>query len=85
MTEQGKKLWPPPQITDPSPPAAAKPAAAAAAKVEEAPPNYFKDTLNTSLMYTAGLGGVLGQLFSELLIYYDHVFEAVLNEAKEEL
>jgi len=59
VTHEGKKLWPPPQITDPSPPAAKK-TSAAAAKKEEAPRNYFRETMNDSLMYTAGLSGILG-------------------------
>ena len=50
-------MWPPPQISDPSPPPAAK-------KVEVAPPpppNYFADTMKDSMMYTAGLGSIVGQ------------------------
>jgi len=59
VTHEGKKLWPPPKISDPSPPAAAKPAAAAK-KEEPKPVNYFREKLNDSLMYTAGLSTVLG-------------------------
>jgi len=57
---QGKKTWPPPQISDPSPPPVAKPAAEVLKK-EAAPPNYFTLTLRDSSTYTAGLGTVIGQ------------------------
>ena len=50
-------MWPPPKISDPSP---VKPVAAAAAAVEVKEPNYFNNTLKDSLMYTTGLGSVLG-------------------------
>ena len=54
-------MWPPPPPPEPSPQAVA--AAAAAAPVEVAPPeppNYFNITLKDSLLYTSGLGGILG-------------------------
>lgn len=59
VLDKGKLLWPPPAIVDPSPktPAKAGPSALAAEKKE---PNYFANTMKDSLMYTAGLGGVLG-------------------------
>jgi NAD(P) transhydrogenase len=55
---KGKKLWPPPKISDPSPPAAK--AATAAVKKEELPRNYFQETLRDSLMYTSGLATLTG-------------------------
>jgi len=58
-------MWPPPQISDPSPPPAAKPAAEVLKK-EAAPPNYFQLTLRDSGTYTAGLGSVIGQHCSAL-------------------
>lgn len=58
ITHEGKKFWPPPKISDPSPPAS-KVQAAAAVKKEEAPRNYFQETMRDSLMYTTGLGGLL--------------------------
>ena len=51
-------MWPPPQISDPSPPAAK--ATAKAALQEKPEPNYFNDTLKDSFMYTSGMGGVVG-------------------------
>jgi len=54
-------MWPPPQITDPSPTAVAAKPAAEVMKKEALPPNYFKLTLRDSATYTAGLGTVLGQ------------------------
>ena len=51
-------MWPPPQIVDPTPPPAK--AAAAAAKMEAAEPNYFNMYMKDSMMYTAGLGTLIG-------------------------
>jgi len=53
-------MWPPPQITDPSPPPAAKPPSEVLKK-EALPPNYFQLTLRDSATYTAGLGSVIGE------------------------
>ena len=56
ILKEGEMMWPPPVIQDPSPPAVK-------AQVELAPPpppNYFAITMKDSLMYTAGLGGMLG-------------------------
>ena len=56
---QGKLLWPPPAIKDPSPTVPAKGSpTAVAAEVKE--PNYFGNTLKDAFMYSAGLGGILG-------------------------
>ena len=56
LLQNGKLLWPPP------PPkvhaVAAKPAETIKA-VEPKPINHFQDTLNNSLMYTGGLGGLV--------------------------
>lgn len=58
VSHEGKKLWPPPKIADPSPPPSK--ATAAALKKEEAPRNYFRETLNDAFLYTAGLSSILG-------------------------
>jgi NAD(P) transhydrogenase len=60
ILKDGELMWPPP--AKPAPPPSATPAVASpssvAKEVEE--PNYFRVTLNDSLMYTAGLGAVGG-------------------------
>ena len=51
-------MWPPPKAPEPSPTAVQK-----AAKAEIAPPpppNYFNLTLKDSMVYTAGLGSMIG-------------------------
>lgn len=56
VLKEGEMMWPPPQIKDPSPPAQPP-------KEEVAPPpppNYFNETMKDSLMYTSGLGSILG-------------------------
>jgi len=59
ILHEGKLMWPPPAIKDPSPPpSAVKTPAAAAAEVKER--DYFSETLKDSFMYTTGLGTVLG-------------------------
>ncbi|XP_069689607.1 NAD(P) transhydrogenase, mitochondrial-like [Periplaneta americana] len=60
ISQNGQLMWPPP------PPPASAPGAAPAvtAKPADKPvpvePNYFANTLKDALMYTGGLGGVLG-------------------------
>jgi NAD(P) transhydrogenase len=58
ILHEGKLMWPPPAIKDPSPPPSAVKAAAAAAPPKER--DYFSETLKDSFMYTTGLGSVLG-------------------------
>lgn len=56
---EGKLLWPPPPPkVDPGAPATV--AAKAVVKEPPPPPNYFANTMKDSLMYTAGLGGMIG-------------------------
>jgi len=57
ILQDGKSLWPPPAPkVVPAPP---KPAAAAK-KEEPLPRNYFQETLKDSMMYTGGLGTLVG-------------------------
>ncbi|XP_059154952.1 NAD(P) transhydrogenase, mitochondrial-like [Physella acuta] len=59
ILQEGKLLWPPPPPkVDPAAPAPA--AAKAVVKEPPPPPNYFANTLKDSLMYTTGLGGMVG-------------------------
>jgi len=61
ILQDGNLMWPPPPPPEPSPQAVA--AATAAAPVEvapPAPPNYFNVTLKDSLVYTTGLGSLIG-------------------------
>jgi len=62
ILNRGQLSWPPPVIANPSPTQAAKTPAKSdkkeAAKIE--PPNYFQQHLKNSLMYTTGLGGLIG-------------------------
>lgn len=61
ILNEGELMWPPPPPPEPSPQAVAAAAAApAAAKPEPEPPNHFNITLKDSLMYTSGLGTVIG-------------------------
>jgi len=62
-------MWPPPQITDPSPAAVAAKPPSEVLKKEALPPNYFQLTLRDSATYTAGLGTVIGQHCSGLYSY----------------
>ncbi|XP_055532528.1 NAD(P) transhydrogenase, mitochondrial-like [Wyeomyia smithii] len=58
VLQNGNLMWPPPVIA-----VSAKPPPAVAApvvKTEPPPSNVFNDTLKTSLMYTSGLGSLLG-------------------------
>ena len=57
VLHNGEMMWPPPKIADPSPPP--RPKAVEAAQVAE--PNYFQNTLTDASMYTAGLGGMVGE------------------------
>lgn len=66
VLHDGKLLWPPPppkvSAVPPPPPkptvSEAKPSVAT--KQEAQVPNYFKETLKKSLVYTAGLGSIVG-------------------------
>ncbi|KAH9488250.1 hypothetical protein Btru_063908 [Bulinus truncatus] len=58
ILQEGKLLWPPPAKAPDATPVQA--AAKSAEKVPPPPPNYFANTMKDSLMYTAGLSGVLG-------------------------
>ncbi|XP_067665655.1 NAD(P) transhydrogenase, mitochondrial-like [Haliotis asinina] len=63
ILQEGKLMWPPPPPPPPSPAEVAAAAAAAAPAVEKEPPpppNYFNNTLKESLMYTTGLGSMVG-------------------------
>ncbi|XP_053699405.1 NAD(P) transhydrogenase, mitochondrial-like [Sabethes cyaneus] len=58
VLHNGNLMWPPPVIA-----VSAKPppsVAAPAVKAEILPPNMFNETLKKSMMYTSGLGGLLG-------------------------
>ena len=66
VLHEGKMMWPPPPPKVVAPPPAA--AAAAAVVVEKKEPNYFADTLKDSLMYTVGLGSVLGMLSCDVFL-----------------
>ncbi|MCL4137148.1 UNVERIFIED_CONTAM: hypothetical protein GTU68_047650, partial [Idotea baltica] len=59
LTHDGKLLWPPPPPPAPSPQAVAA-AAPAVVKEPPPPPNYFNITMKDALMYTAGLGSLMG-------------------------
>jgi len=59
VTHQGKVLYPPPPL-EPSPVVAAAAATPEVVKAEVLPPNYFNITLKDSLMYTAGIGSMMG-------------------------
>lgn len=54
-------MWPPPPPPEPSPQAVAAATAAPELAKEPEPPNYFNITLKDSLMYTGGLGGLIGK------------------------
>ncbi|XP_021950166.1 NAD(P) transhydrogenase, mitochondrial [Folsomia candida] len=58
LLENGKLLWPPPppKVI----PAQATKAAEVAKKAEPPARNYFQETLNSSLVYTGGLSGLVG-------------------------
>ncbi|CAL1537588.1 unnamed protein product [Lymnaea stagnalis] len=59
ILQEGKLLWPPPPPkVDPGAPVTV--AAKAVVKEPPPPPNYFANTMKDSLMYTAGLGGMIG-------------------------
>lgn len=60
ITQGGKLLWPPPPPPEPSPQAVAAAAPATPVVKEPPPPNYFNVTLKDALMYTAGLGSLMG-------------------------
>lgn len=57
ILKEGELLWPPPppKVVPAPPPPPPRPVA-----VEAPPPSPFRDTLNSSLMYTAGLGSLYG-------------------------
>lgn len=57
ILHKGEMMWPPPKIADPSPPPKPKVVTEA---VKPKPEDYYKSTLTDSLMYTGGLGTVLG-------------------------
>ncbi|GFN92167.1 NAD(P) transhydrogenase, mitochondrial [Plakobranchus ocellatus] len=57
ILKEGEMMWPPPPPKEV--PVAAAPAPKAV-KEPPPPPNYFADTMKDSLMYTAGLGSVIG-------------------------
>lgn len=57
ILHEGKMMWPPPKVAQPSP---AAPAAAPKEVAPPPPPNTFNITLKDSLTYTAGLGTVAG-------------------------
>ena len=65
-------MWPPPKIADPSPPPKPKVVTEA---VKPKPEDYYKSTLTDSLMYTGGLGTVLGKTYNEPLVAYVMIFE----------
>ncbi|CAG0891215.1 unnamed protein product [Darwinula stevensoni] len=56
----GELLWPPPPPPPPSPAEVVAAATKPAAVEPPPPPNYFNITLKDALMYTSGLGGLLG-------------------------
>jgi len=61
ILQNGELMWPPPPPkVEPGAAPAAAAAAAPVVKEPPPPPNYFNNTLQDSLMYTAGLGSVLG-------------------------
>lgn len=62
ILREGELLYPPPAPAKVATPqaAAVKKDDKAAAKVAAAPPNYFAKYLKDSIMYTTGLGGLLG-------------------------
>lgn len=59
VLQKGNLMWPPPVIAVSAKPPPAV-ASAAAVKAEVVPPNPFNETLKNSMMYTTGLGGMLG-------------------------
>ena len=62
-------MWPPPKPAQPSPVPSAGPAAPAAVeKAPPAPPNYFAITMKDSMMYTTGLGTVLGKIITRMIL-----------------
>lgn len=60
ILNNGEMMWPPPPPPEPSPQAVAAATAAPELAKEPEPPNYFNITLKDSLMYTGGLGGLIG-------------------------
>lgn len=58
VLHEGRLMWPPPAVKDPSPAVTAQPTTPT--KVAPPEPNYFNLTLKDSLMYTAGLSSMLG-------------------------
>lgn len=68
ILQNGELMWPPPKVADPSPQAAAakpKPAMSHEAKKAElkklmTDADYFRKYLKDSLVYTTGLGGLIG-------------------------
>lgn len=61
VLQKGSLMWPPPVISvSAKPPPSVASAAAPVVKAEAPPPNPFNDTLKNSLIYTTGLGGLLG-------------------------
>lgn len=61
VLHKGKWMWPPPVISvSAAPPAALPSASKSAPKKAEVVANPFADTMKSSLMYTTGLGGLVG-------------------------
>lgn len=60
ILNNGEMMWPPPPPPEPSPQAVAAATAAPELAKEPEPPNYFNITLKDSLIYTSGLGGLIG-------------------------
>ncbi len=60
ILNKGELLWPPPKVAQPSPTPAAAKKEAAKKEVQKVEVNYFQKYLKDSLVYTGGLGGIVG-------------------------
>ncbi|XP_058814012.1 NAD(P) transhydrogenase, mitochondrial-like [Topomyia yanbarensis] len=60
VLHNGNLMWPPPVIAVSAKPPSSLASAGAAVKAELPPPNPFNETFKKSMIYTSGLGGLLG-------------------------
>ena len=75
---QGEKLWPPPRVEPPPPPPT--PVVVTTTKeVVPVTPNYFRESLRDSTMYSVALCSVLGWFTLVHCIFYNNTSILVIN------